>query len=252
MPIESNCQGCGRLLRVGDEHAGKLARCPHCQTIYTVPGGAPAPTRPPSPFAETSPYPAAASAQFPSAASQPKPGGRWTLKTPDGLTFGPVPRSELDAWLNQGRITPQSQLQQEGSSQWLWAGQVYPQLGSPPASGFPSPGSAAGNPFADRPQAPGPSPYAPTPGGAYNWPTTGYRFQEQHRGGSILAMGIVSIFCCEVIAIVAIVMAIIDLQKMSAGTMDPSGRGLTIAGLVCACIKLLLSLGYIVTVIANQ
>lgn len=252
MPIESNCQGCGRLLRVGDEHAGKLARCPHCQTIYTVPGGA-TPTRPPSPFAETSPYPAAASAPFPSASSQPKPGGRWTLKTPDGLTFGPVPRSELDNWLNQGRITPQSQLQQEGSAQWLWAGQVYPQLGSLPTGGFPSPGGPAGNPFADRPSAPGQNPYAPpASGGAYNWPATGYRFQEQHRGGAILAMGIVSIFCCEIISIVTIVMAVIDLQKMSAGTMDPSGRGLTIAGLVCAIIKLALSFFYIVVVIANQ
>ena len=250
MPIESNCQGCGRLLRVGDEHAGKLARCPHCQTIYTVPGGAAAPTRPPSPFAQATPYP--------SAASEPKPGGLWTLKTPDGLTFGPVPRSELDNWLNQGRITPQSQLQQEGTSQWLWAGQVYPQLGSPGAGGFPtggsfpSPGSPGGNPFADRP-APGPNPYAPpASGGAYNWPAPGYRFQEQHRGGSILAMGIVSIFCCDIICIVVIVMAIIDLQKMSAGTMDASGRGLTIAGLVFACLKLLFTLGYFVTVIANQ
>lgn len=250
MPIESNCQGCGRLLRVGDEHAGKLARCPHCQTIYTVPSAS---FRPPSPFAETSPYPAAASAPFPSAASQPKSGGRWTLKTPDGLTFGPVPRSELDAWLNQGRITPQSQLQQEGSAQWLWAGQVYPQLGSPPAGGFPTPGSSAGNPFADQPSAPGPNPYAPpASGGAYNWPTTGYRFREQHRGGAILAMGIVGIFCCWIIPIVTTVMAIIDLQKMSAGTMDPSGRGLTIVGLVCSVLTLAFYAVYILAVIANQ
>lgn len=242
MAIESNCQGCGRLLRVGDEHAGKLARCPHCQTIYTVPSGSSA-SRPSSPFAETAAYPPAASASFPSPASDPKGGGRWTMKTPDGLTFGPVPRSELDKWLAEGRITPQSQLQQEGTAHWLWAGQVFPQL--QPVAGH--------NPFGDSPAGPAANPYAPpTSGGAYNWPTTGYRFREQHRGGTILAMGLVSIPCCEIIAIVTIVMAIIDLQKMSNGTMDPSGRGLVIGGLVCAIIKLVLIAGYVLFMIANQ
>jgi hypothetical protein len=243
MPIESNCQGCGRLLRVGDEHAGKLARCPHCQTIYTVPGS-PQGTRTPSPFAETAPYPSAASASFPSASG--KPGDRWTMKTPDGLTFGPVPRTELDRWLAEGRITPQSQLQQEGTNHWVWSGQIYPQLQAQPALG--------NNPFGERPVAgPEVNPYTPPAGGgAYNWPTTSYRFREQHRGGTILAMGLVSIPCCEIIAIATIVMAVIDLQKMSSGTMDPAGRGLTIAGLVCAIIKLVLVAGYIVVMIANQ
>ncbi len=39
MPIDTKCPGCGRLLRVGDEHAGLHARCPACSTIYLVPGG---------------------------------------------------------------------------------------------------------------------------------------------------------------------------------------------------------------------
>ena len=230
MPIESNCQGCGRLLRVADEHAGKLARCPHCQTIYTVPSAGAAPTfRPASPFAETTPYPPAASAPFPSFGSEPKPGGRWTLKTPDGLTFGPVPRAELDTWLAQGRITPQSQLQQEGTYQWVFAPQIYPQLG-------PVPGH---NPFADAAvPAPALNPYAPpASGGAYNWPGIGYRFREQHRGGTILAMSIAGILFCQFVSIAALIMAISDLQKMSKGTMDPSGRGLTIAGLVISALS---------------
>jgi hypothetical protein len=230
---------------VGDEHAGKLARCPHCQTIYTVPGGTQQAARPPSPFAETAPYPSAASAPFPSAAGTPKPGDRWTMKTPDGLTFGPVPRAELDRWLAEGRITPQSQLQQEGTTHWVLATQVYPQL-QPVASN---------NPFGDRPAgAAGPAvnPYAPPAGGAYNWPTTSYRFREQHRGGTILAMGLVSIPCCLLVAIATVVMAIIDLQKMANGTMDPSGRGLTIAGLVCAVLRLVVDAIVIVVSIANQ
>jgi hypothetical protein len=236
MPIESSCQGCGRLLRVADEHAGKLARCPHCQTIYTVPSAppsAPPPAfQPASPFAETAsyPYPAAASAPFPSAATEAKPGSRWTLRTPDGQTFGPVPRGELDRWRAEGRITPQSQLLEEGTSQWLWAGQVFPQIQS----------FAADSPFAAGPGAPL-NPYTPPPsGGAYNWPASGYRFREQHRGGAILAMSIVGILFCQFVAIASFIMAITDLGKMSKGTMDPAGRGLTIAGLVISSMSLVL------------
>lgn len=44
MPIELTCTGCAQTLRVGDDHAGKKARCPKCGTISTVPisGEAPA------------------------------------------------------------------------------------------------------------------------------------------------------------------------------------------------------------------
>lgn len=37
MPIEMRCTGCGQMLRVADEHAGKKARCPGCGTIAEVP-----------------------------------------------------------------------------------------------------------------------------------------------------------------------------------------------------------------------
>lgn len=37
MPIELKCAGCGQILRVADEHAGKKARCPNCGTITDVP-----------------------------------------------------------------------------------------------------------------------------------------------------------------------------------------------------------------------
>ena len=37
MPIETQCPGCQRTLSVEDQHAGKKARCPLCNTIYEVP-----------------------------------------------------------------------------------------------------------------------------------------------------------------------------------------------------------------------
>ena len=36
MPIEFNCSSCTTTLRVPDEHLGKQARCPSCQTLNLV------------------------------------------------------------------------------------------------------------------------------------------------------------------------------------------------------------------------
>ncbi len=53
MPIEFRCTQCGRVLRVGDDVAGRQAQCPECKAIMTIPspgaevsGGAP-PVGPP-------------------------------------------------------------------------------------------------------------------------------------------------------------------------------------------------------------
>jgi hypothetical protein len=84
MPIELTCPGCGKQLRLADEHAGKSGRCPACQATFQIPtageqagavfgAGAPAqpfgsppspagnlfgeqqpPSQPPNPFASTS------------------------------------------------------------------------------------------------------------------------------------------------------------------------------------------------------
>jgi hypothetical protein len=37
MAIEFRCSSCGRLLRVGDEAAGKMAQCPECGAQSTIP-----------------------------------------------------------------------------------------------------------------------------------------------------------------------------------------------------------------------
>ncbi len=37
MTIETRCAGCGTILTIVDQFAGRQARCPHCQTEYTVP-----------------------------------------------------------------------------------------------------------------------------------------------------------------------------------------------------------------------
>ncbi|MHC4694905.1 MAG: CCC motif membrane protein [Planctomycetota bacterium] len=57
-----------------------------------------------------------------------------------------------------------------------------------------------------------------------------------HRGTLILVFGILSIVCCLIFGIVAWVMASKDLKEMAAGRMDPSGQGITKAGMICGII----------------
>jgi len=79
---------------------------------------------------------------------------------------------------------------------------------------------------------------------------------KPHRGTVILVLGIVGLvvglfgsFCCGVFGIVGCICGIIawvmangDLKEMAAGTMDPSGRGLTQAGKICGIISVILAI----------
>ena len=67
-----------------------------------------------------------------------------------------------------------------------------------------------------------------------------------HRGVLILVFGILSIVCCLIFGIVAWVMASKDLKEMAAGRMDPSGQGMTKAGMICGIIGIVLQSLYIV------
>ena len=64
MPIEFRCRQCGKLLRTGDDTAGRQAKCPECGTVMTVPtaetGGTLIPTPSPrgdNPFGAAGPLP---------------------------------------------------------------------------------------------------------------------------------------------------------------------------------------------------
>jgi hypothetical protein len=50
MPIEFACPGCGKQLRLADEHAGKTGRCPACQTTFAIPASGTASSQASSPF----------------------------------------------------------------------------------------------------------------------------------------------------------------------------------------------------------
>lgn len=233
MPIETLCQGCGKRLRVADEHAGKLAKCPQCQAVYTVPQSA-----------------VAAAWGAGTASDSPLGvGDRWHLKTPDGLTFGPVARAELDRWLAEGRITPHSQILHEGDGHWAWAAQIYPHLQA---------ATAANSPFKPGAMPPGMpaggiNPYAPSTGAASPYPYGSYSpYREQHRGGAVLTLAIVGLLLCQFLAIAAVIMALVDLGKMKRGVMDPAGKGQTIAGLVIGSIAIaILVFWFVLPIVMN-
>ncbi|HEX5105680.1 MAG TPA: NINE protein [Pirellulaceae bacterium] len=123
MAIEVSCPSCAGQFRVPDTAAKKKIRCPKCKGAMEVPA---APSRSPPTAVETQPTPE-----------------RWFLKTEDGEDFGPAARAELDEWKAEGRITVDCQLLREGSDQWQWAEDLYPDLHSTPAAAEPGRGGPA-------------------------------------------------------------------------------------------------------------
>jgi len=223
MAIETKCPGCERTLRVGDENAGKQARCPMCNTIYVVPGGDT--TKPP-----------------PSASGTGDP---WYMKTPEGQVFGPVNRAELERWLADGRISAECELRTRENQEWHPADEYFGVLSTSHQSATGQQTAAVAEPTA-RPTEQ--SPFrsgTPLTGGS----ATRGRFQVPHRGGMILAFGILGwVFTCPVFAVMAWVMGTSDLREMRSGRMDSSGMGLTQAGHMLGMIYTLLWL--IVCIIA--
>jgi hypothetical protein len=55
-------------------------------------------------------------------------------------------------------------------------------------------------------------------------------YEEAHRGGLILALGIISLTACQPVGIFAWVMGNNDLRAMEEGRMDPEGKQLTQIG----------------------
>ncbi len=187
--------------RVDDEYAGQLARCPQCQRVYTVP---PADVRKADERDSDSPPvgpPEATS--FETAESD-----GWWLRTPEGQTYGPVDRSKLNRWLEQGRVAADCDLRHGSLGTWRPASQLFSELSAmePRAKPF-----AEGRGAAARPAA----------------------AQEPHRGALILGLGLAGLLVtCPLLSVMAWMLGNRDVRKMRDGTMDPTGMGMTEAGRV--------------------
>jgi hypothetical protein len=72
---------------------------------------------------------------------------------------------------------------------------------------------------------------------------------KPHRGGAVLALGILGIAVFFVCGIIAWVMGNADLREMAAGTMDPKGRSITHTGMVCGIVGTIVNLVALVLII---
>jgi len=61
-----------------------------------------------------------------------------------------------------------------------------------------------------------------------------------HKGVVILVLGIIGL-CCGLSGIIAFILGLIDISKMNKGQMDPSGKGLTMAGTIIGIIGFVLN-----------
>lgn len=69
-----------------------------------------------------------------------------------------------------------------------------------------------------------------------------HRRMQPHRGGLILAFGILAWMTCFLFGVAAWAMGVEDLRAMRAGEMDADGEGLTRAGMILGAISVVLVL----------
>jgi hypothetical protein len=225
MPIESYCTGCGKLLRVADEFAGRRARCPVCQNIYTVPSAANGDGGGWRSSEESTP---SGGAWGDSVGTGPAQSERWFLQGHDGQTYGPVDRRELDGWVAEGRVDGRCRLRNDQQSGWIPADVVYPVLGRGRATSQAKSSSAGGVDFA-------------TDSGWSSDSTRSMRMMP-HRGPLILILGLCSwFFTCPLFGAIAWYMGSQDLREINEGHRDPQGESLTRAGQILGLVHVVVT-----------
>lgn len=65
---------------------------------------------------------------------------------------------------------------------------------------------------------------------------------KAHRGGAVLALGILGLVVCFILGVIAWVMGNNDLREMDVGVMDPAGRSMTQAGRICGIVSVVFAL----------
>ena len=107
------CDSCGAQLQLTERFRGKRVKCPKCQHVLAVPPAA-------SSAVAAAPPP-------PRVASPPAESAQWHVHAHDGQHYGPVSKSDLDQWVEEGLITATCQLSCDTRT-WQAASEVYPEL----------------------------------------------------------------------------------------------------------------------------
>jgi hypothetical protein len=170
---------------------------------------------------------------------------QWYVHAHSGQRYGPIEREELDRWVNEGRLTPRCQVWMDGWPEWRLAPEIFPQVTAQtqqstggPAQPTANMGQAAGSPYASPVMS---SHMRQGPQGAG-------RPMLPDRSVLVFVFGLLGlIIWCSFLGIPAWIMGSKDLKDIDAGLRDPSGRGLTQAGMILgiiASIIVILVLGF--------
>ena len=142
---------------------------------------------------------------------------QYYFKTSDDNEYGPIDEGQIRAWLEQGRMNQDSLVRTVDSEEWR------PLNDCPELMALLAPSSSA--------------PPSPTPP-----PQADVKHYSPHRGALILTFGILGVACCFPFGIAAWVMGNNDMKQIEAGTMDPTGKGITNAGKICGIIGTVLGI----------
>ena len=134
----------------------------------------------------------------------------------NGEQYGPVAEEELIRWIQQGRVAALDLVWRDGMGEWVTAGSIPEFMGMFAQPGHPPPVHGAHRPGSRKHLRP-------------------------HRGGAVLALGIIGLTACCICGIIAWSMGSADLTEMAAGRMDRSGEGLTQAGKICGMISVIIA-----------
>lgn len=137
MPIVTQCPKCGKRLKAPDNQLGKEAKCPQCKKGFTI-----APVNEGTPAADKVPSVAVTPVSIQPSVTPISSQPMWHVQTADGAHYGPVTKSDLDAWVTDGRLDADCQVLLDGWDQWKWAEEVYPELAKQPVGDAPVFGTA--------------------------------------------------------------------------------------------------------------
>lgn len=217
MPAVIQCTQCQRQLNVLEAHLGALVRCPVCKTMFTAVavGGA----KPPVAVAAPAPAPSLSPA-MPTAAQTPPPMAAYAppaAAAPPVAAYVPAP--------------PMA---------YAPAPPAMAAFASPPAAPPAGQGEEEDAPWEKEP----PPPSGPPRGEIYHSEFdedegVAQRAVRHHRGPIVMGLGIAGLvmFCAFplgwILGGIAVALGASDLQEMSRGRMDRSGRGQTQIGRYC-------------------
>jgi phage FluMu protein Com len=108
MPLQIVCPHCFQSLLLPYTEAGLKVNCPNCHGLIQLT--------------------AAHEEKKPERRRTQARGDQWFFKAEDGSDFGPVEKTVLDQWFDEGRISADCQILHVGDEQWHWASDLFPEL----------------------------------------------------------------------------------------------------------------------------